>query len=134
MGIIIDATAGAVLLAKRDSKTRAYPNMWSIPGGFLEAEVESLEESISREILEEVGLLVEPEDWVMLGVESEPGVDPRGHNICAVYAYVLREGQKTDHLEADDDIVDIRWVPYDDIRSMRLAFNHTRILEKYNIV
>nr|WP_278526589.1 NUDIX domain-containing protein [Brucella anthropi] len=44
-----------VLLGRRSSDRRAYPNRWSFPGGHVEAG-ESFERALQREILEELGL------------------------------------------------------------------------------
>src|SRR5260370_18080031 len=46
---------GAVLLARRSSARKAYPNCWSFPGGHVE-QGESLDEALIREIQHEVCL------------------------------------------------------------------------------
>jgi 8-oxo-dGTP diphosphatase len=56
-GIVIDAR-GYVLLVKRGNEPRK--GQWSIPGGLLELG-ESLVDGVKREILEETGLIVEPQ-------------------------------------------------------------------------
>ena len=56
-GIVIDGH-GNVLLVKRGNEPRK--GHWSIPGGLLELG-ESLVEGVKREIVEETGLIVEPQ-------------------------------------------------------------------------
>jgi len=46
---------GEVLMARRCAGRRLYPDTWSFPGGHVE-EGETLEQALTRELLEEVGI------------------------------------------------------------------------------
>ena len=49
-----------MLLTRRTSRLKAFPNAWVMPGGHIEIG-ESLEEGVIREILEETGIDIKTE-------------------------------------------------------------------------
>ncbi|EJT05253.1 NUDIX domain-containing protein [Rhizobium sp. CCGE 510] len=51
---------GTILLAKRNSERRIYPDRWSLPGGHIE-DGEDAEAAMRRELMEEIN--VTPERW-----------------------------------------------------------------------
>ncbi len=59
------------------------PHGWALPGGFVDYG-ESLEQAAVREAAEETGLEVEL--VAVLGAYSDPGRDPRQHNLSVVFA------------------------------------------------
>lgn len=63
---IVLERAGRVLLMRR-AGTGFFDGMWSLPGGHVE-EGESLRMAACRELAEELGLKVEPEELQVLGV------------------------------------------------------------------
>ncbi len=112
-----------VLLIRR--KRDPFGNMWALPGGHLNYGKETLEETATRELREETGILVSEENLRFFGVYSEPNRDPRGHYITHVYATRNFEGT----LKADDDAKEVRFFPLEDIPE--LAFDHNKILRDY---
>lgn len=60
-----------MILIKRAGKT--FHGFWALPGGILE-EGETVEETLAREMKEEVNVEVKPE--AILGVYSHPRRDP----------------------------------------------------------
>src|SRR3989442_1158538 len=69
-----------VLLIRR--KHDPFAGRWALPGGFVEME-ETLEEAARRELFEETGLKVD--ELEQLHTFGDPGRDPRGRVITAVY-------------------------------------------------
>jgi 8-oxo-dGTP pyrophosphatase MutT (NUDIX family) len=63
---VILYTQNRVLLYKRDSRPRIFPNRWAIFGGGMEAG-ESPQETVCRELHAEVGYLLLPQDLEYLG-------------------------------------------------------------------
>lgn len=52
---VIFSYGNSVLLIKRSSKTKAWPNFWAFPGGKVDDD-EFFRESAQREISEEIGV------------------------------------------------------------------------------
>jgi len=109
-----------VALVKRGHEP--FKGMYALPGGFMNYG-ESFEHCAVREVEEETGLKTEVVGLV--GVYSEPGRDPRGHVVSAVFH--LRPTGGT--LKGGDDASDAEWVPLDDLP--KLAFDHGRIIEDF---
>jgi mutator protein MutT len=75
---------GTVLLAKRSSERRIYPNRWSFPGGHVEPG-ESLHDALVRELGEEVG--VRPLSFEKVGVIEEP--DPQANGDVTYHMFAV---------------------------------------------
>ncbi len=88
----------AILLIKRGN----HPHLgrWALPGGFSE-EGECLEASAARELMEETGIKMSPEELTLVGVYSKPGRDPRGWTVSAAYLAVV-EMDKVRPIASDD--------------------------------
>jgi len=115
---IIIEHPGGIVLVKRGKE----PKLWALPGGFCEYG-ESLEEAALREAREETGLEVELLDQFY--TYSDPGRDPRQHNITTVFVARPIGGE----LRAGDDAEAVKVFPLGEFPP--LAFDHSRILEDY---
>ena len=118
-----EAETLSVALIKR--KLEPFRDCWSLPGGFLRAGEETLEDCARRELLEETGLsniqleLVKP--------YSRPDRDPRPpeHQVITI-AYMALVPYDQNELKAGSDAAEVCWVPVD--RATSLAFDHDEIL------
>lgn len=93
-----------VLMAKRSLQRRAYPGLWSFPGGHVE-EGESLSGALERELQEEIGLT--PLEFRFLGSIVDPNAtadDPVTYHMFAVTAW--RGGEPT---IIDNEHTELRW-------------------------
>jgi 8-oxo-dGTP diphosphatase len=72
-----------VLLARRGPHRKAYPGLWSFPGGHVEPN-ETLDEALIRELREEIG--VTPTHCVSAGSIADPN-DPAIYHMYAVTAW-----------------------------------------------
>ena len=108
-----------VLLIRR--KHEPYGGAWALPGGFVE-EGERLIEAARRELKEETGVAVE--DLEQLTIAGDPGRDPRGWTVSAVFW--ARVDAATANAVADDDAAEVGWFDLDELPEM--AFDHAMIL------
>ncbi|MBK1692650.1 NUDIX domain-containing protein [Ectothiorhodospira mobilis] len=113
-----EAAPDQVLLIQR----RNPPHGWALPGGFVD-QGERVEVAALREAREETGLEVSLQ--ALLGCYSDPGRDPRGHTVSAVYLATARGEPR-----AADDARDARWVD-PAAPGVPLAFDHALILGDY---
>lgn len=115
-----------ILLVKR--KHNPYAGMWALPGGFLDCDKESLEETAVRELKEETPFVAKVEDLELLCVNSSPTRDPRGHVIDHVY--LVKKYLEQPHENGDyDDAVEIKLFYLNDLPP--LAFDHAKAIERY---
>jgi len=114
-GVLIEG--GRVLLVRR-GKEPAKGAM-ALPGGIVEYG-ERLEDCVVREVREETGL--ETRVLRLIGIFSDPGRDPRGHFISALYELEWTGGE----LLAGDDAAETGFYPLDDLP--RLAFDHEEMV------
>lgn len=110
-----------------------FAGSWALPGGFVD-EDESLEHAAARELQEETGLDDVPME--QLGAFGDPGRDPRGHTVTAVYLAVV--SRETSRVRAGDDAAEAEWVAVDALHldeqgapapgKTSLAFDHARVV------
>jgi 8-oxo-dGTP diphosphatase len=123
----------AVLLVQR--KHAPFRGAWALPGGFVN-ENEPLERAAARELAEETGIRGVPLE--PLGAFGEPGRDPRGHTVSAVFlSFLVADVQPV----AADDAADAAWMslgtlplpsrgePARSKRGVRIAFDHALIID-----
>ena len=98
-----------------------FAGQWALPGGFVD-EGERPEDAARRELAEETGLkhrgLLS-----LVGVYGEPGRDPRGWTVSAVYLAVAEGAAE---VAGGDDAAEARWFPGD--RLPPLAFDHATVV------
>lgn len=120
---LVFAPGPSILLVQR--KHGPFQGKWAFPGGFLEDD-EDLPEGAARELEEETGLVLEPEDLEQYRAVGTPGRDPRGRTVTVVFiAHLDQEVQ----VKGADDAADARWFPLEDLPEM--AFDHREIFDSF---
>ncbi|MHA1238027.1 MAG: NUDIX domain-containing protein [Candidatus Odinarchaeia archaeon] len=117
---VIPLNDGSIILVKR--KNPPFKGLWALPGGIVEYG-ETVEQAVIREVKEETGLKVKP--VTLIGVYSDPDRDPRGHVVSICYKCVPLEGQ----LKAGSDAHEVASFSPSQLKKMKLAFDHNKILE-----
>ena len=74
----------------------------SLPGGFLNVGIETIEACAARELMEETGLCRPLNTFCPVVVQSNPNRDPRGHVIDHVYSVVVTKRQLRSAVAGDD--------------------------------
>jgi len=95
---------GKVLLARRDPQRKAYPGLWSFPGGHVEPG-ETLEQALVREMHEEIGVV--PTAFDVVGLITDPNAtmtDPVTYHMYAVRHWM---GEPT---IKDNEHTELRWL------------------------
>ena len=110
----------SVLLIQR--KYHPFKGGWAIPGGFV-LEDESLEEAVSRELMEETG--VEANYLEQLYTFGDPGRDPR-HRVVSVAYFGLVKSSEYQQLKASTDAENAQWFSIKKLPP--LAFDHRQII------
>lgn len=117
----IENSTRYILLALRN--TEPYKNYWSLPGGHIDR-YETVEQAVIREIKEEVGLDIKPR---FLFYFDEIIPERNIHAVVNVF-----EGHGNGQLKiSEKEILDARWISIKEALSMRLAFFHRDMIQKY---
>ncbi len=124
-----------ILLINR--KGYPFKDHWALPGGFLQVDEESTEETAERELYEETG--IKNIFLKQLYTFSKPDRDPRTHVISVAYTALIPKSKLT--IKAGDDAKDARLfkIKYDidginfansdlTITEKDLAFDHKEII------
>ena len=119
-----------ILLVQRGANSKAFPNAFAIPGGFLN-EDERLVTGATRELLEETGIKIDETNLmypglIYVGVFDDPKRDPRQRVVSHVYAGWLRHQLKP---EGMDDAQDAGWFKCQDLPE-NMAFDHRDVIRQ----
>lgn len=144
--LVVINPSNEILLIKRGSTTNACPDMWALPGGFIDTTAKKNEEWLPgletpkdaaiREVLEETNLNLVNPDTTFIGIFEGNKRDPRdnevswskSHAFLHIIPSSVYEEQKN-NLRGMDDACDVAWKSFDEIKSMQLAFDHNKIID-----
>lgn len=107
---------GRVLLVHRSPTRRAYPDVWDLPGGHLEAGESELE-ALARELHEELGVQIATDSVSHLGRLSAG----RGGESVLLSAWLVGGWQSTPTNSAPEEHDEIRWFRTEDLPSLAHA-------------
>lgn len=101
------------LLAKRSSKDDQAAGKWAVPGGKVDMELESniVENSLRREVMEEVGIEVGNFQFL----SSRSFIRSSGHHVVALSFVVDYKSGEARPLEDQDEV---RWVKIEEMEAL----------------
>lgn len=101
---------GRVLLVHRRPDKRAYPDVWDLPGGVIEADESELG-ALTRELHEELGVRIATDSTSHLcRVTAGPAEEP-----ALLSAWLVRDWQGTPENVAPEEHDDIGWFGLDEL-------------------
>ena len=131
---------GKYLIVKRTGSEKAFPNMWTVPGGKLEQKdytsrekdtshhwYNVFEDVLRREIKEEVGLEIKNIGYVTSMVYIRPD------NIPCVIVSLYAEPEN-DEIKLCSALTEFRWVSLEEAREFELIegiFDELRLLDDF---
>lgn len=107
-----------VLVIRR--KKEPFKDFFAFPGGFLEAEKETIEQAAVRELKEESGVSIQQSQLQLVDVRSSPKRDPRSHIIDVGFLCML-EKEVSIQKETVETVPE--WMQKENIDKMKLAFD-----------
>lgn len=121
-----------LLLVKR--KFHPDAGYWSIPGGHLDLG-EKIQVAAEREVFEETGFKVKVSK--LAGIIDKIMHDDKGkieyHYVLINYFVEQIEGDPNQPPEADDDALDARFVPFEELKSYKLTESLIELLKQLKI-
>ncbi len=121
--IILD-DKGRILLMRRSSNSKTYPNCWGLVAGWMEWG-ETIEEALKREAMEEVGVEVEVVRFVGKYYDKL-GRHPTKTSVCLPHICKVVKGEaKVNQVE---EVRDVRWFEPEEVLELEMAYDHKQML------
>ncbi|MCS6956632.1 MAG: NUDIX domain-containing protein [Patescibacteria group bacterium] len=119
-GLIIYNDKKEILLVKR--KFPPKKNYWDIAGGFINLK-ENLEESLFREVKEELNILIDKNKINYLTSINDIYFYKKikHYTLCLIFTYKIN-GQKIKNIKSQDDVSQIKWFNKKNIPWNKIAF------------
>lgn len=114
--LILENDKGEILLTKR--KVAPKKGYWDLPGGFIEFK-ETVEESLAREIKEELGIKIKDIKYVGSFWSYYPYRGVRYQTLCHAFSARYTKGK----ILARDDISGYKFFPKNKIPFKRISFS-----------
>jgi ADP-ribose pyrophosphatase YjhB (NUDIX family) len=114
---------GRLLLARRAGPP--FEGAWDLPGGFVE-EGEHPLDAIRRELREETGLSVEPQDFVGVWMDTYGDEAGAASTLNMYWTARVTGGEP----EAADDVSELRWFPPDELPG-EYAFHIAQVISAW---
>ena len=121
-----------VLAQKRGEGTPdpEFIGCWCLPCGYLDYN-ESLHQAIAREVLEETGVNVHPDNFELFYINDNPFSDKR-QNVTFRFRTKLEgyidDWELSDKNSEINEVSDIKWININEINNFDWAFNHDKII------
>lgn len=124
-----------VLANQRGEDTPDYQGCWNNVCGYLEGS-ESGQEGCTREVYEETGVLIRPELFKLVNIETNPYMCSHSNVTLRYLAFLpclIQIGNTDSNSRGGEsgEVSNIKWIPIDEIKNYNWAFNHKETLTHY---
>jgi ADP-ribose pyrophosphatase YjhB (NUDIX family) len=109
-----------------------YVGKWCLPCGYLEYD-ETMDEAVIREVKEETGVTLNPDRLNFLNFNADPKSDKRQNVTFRYIAWVNYNealAELTTKYSEKDEVMEVRFIPLNDIKEYSWAFNHQNLIEE----
>ena len=126
-----------VLAQKRGEGTPdpEFVGCWCLPCGYLDYN-ENLHQAIAREVLEETGVNVHPDNFELFYINDNPFSDKR-QNVTFRFRTKLEgyidDWELSNKNSETNEVSDIKWININEINNFDWAFNHNKIIKEIEI-
>jgi len=110
-----------------------YVGKWCLPCGYLDFD-ETCKQAIAREVREETGINIHPENFKLIEINDNPFSDKR-QNVTFRFKTELEgyinDFELTNKFSELNEVMNIKWIDLRKINNYKWAFNHEKIIEAY---
>jgi len=110
-----------------------YVGKWCLPCGYLDFD-ETCKQAIAREVREETGINIHPENFKLIEINDNPFSDKR-QNVTFRFKTELEgyinDFELTNKFSELNEVMNIKWIDLRKINNYKWAFNHEKIIETY---
>ena len=132
VGLVIsyDECNRYVLACKRGPGCPDEVGKWALPCGYLDFN-ESIEECMSREANEETGIIINPKEWQLIGIDSNPDEDSR-QNITIRFGTIIHKMPIICY-EPNNEVTEVEFIKVNEYDKYNWAFNHNELIKNYAV-
>ena len=138
LGIVIGIDKNGVKYVLAEQRGTGTPDpeyigCWCLPCGYLDYD-ENIHQAVAREVLEETGVNIHPDNFILFYINDDPFSDKR-QNVTFRFKTELEgyinDWELTDKFSESNEVSDIKWIDLREVNSYKWAFNHERIIKDY---
>jgi len=126
---LITDKEGKILLMKRAEQSSMYPGYWGLVGGFIDWG-ETGEQAAVREAKEEIGVTIKVNRFI--GRYYNTPTPEKSTVITLPHHSEIVEG--TPYPAQPEECSDVGWFTPEEVRQMKLAYDHKQILEDEGLI
>ena len=109
-----------------------YVGYWCLPCGYVDYN-ETCKQAIAREVKEETGISIHPENFELIEINDNPFEDKR-QNITFRFRTELEgyinDFELTDKFSEINEVMNIKWIDLREINNYKWAFNHKILIKE----
>lgn len=109
-----------------------YIGCWCLPCGYLDYN-ENIRQAVAREVLEETGVNIHPDNFVLFYINDNPFSDKR-QNVTFRFKTELEgyidDWELTDKFSESNEVSNIKWIDLREVNGYKWAFNHDKIISE----